>query len=44
MSDLHGGYSAKSWSLGAQSSPFDTEIAALVRAIGICALGAKEER
>ena len=37
---LCGGYRAGSWSLGAQSSAFGAELAALVRAIEICALDA----
>lgn len=43
-SDLYGGYRVESWSLGAQSPPFDAEVAALVRAIEICTLDAEEGR
>ena len=38
----HGGFRAESWSLGAQSSAFDAEVQALVRAVEICALDATE--
>ena len=44
MTDPCGGYKAESWSLGTQSSSFDAEVAALVRAIEICALDAGEGR
>ena len=37
-----GGYRSESWSLGAQSSSFDAELQALVRALEICALEAEE--
>lgn len=39
-----GGYRAEYWSLGAQSSAFDAELSALVRAVEICALDAEEGR
>ena len=40
--DSVGGYRAESQSLGGHSSAFDAELAALVRAIEICALDARE--
>lgn len=42
--DRDGGFRAEAWSLGAQSSSFDAELAALVRAVEICALDAEEGR
>ena len=42
--DVDGGYRAEPWSLGSQASPFDAEVAALVRAIEICALDAERGR
>ena len=40
--DGTGGFRSEAWSLGAQSSAFDAELQALVRAIEICALDARE--
>ena len=40
--DRAGGFRSESWSLGARSTAFDTEIQALVRAIEICALDARK--
>lgn len=37
-----GGYRLESWSLSAQSTAFDAELQALVRAVEICALDARE--
>ena len=40
--DGEGGFRSEAWSLGAQSSSFDAELQALVRAVEICALDARE--
>ena len=40
--DPTSGYKAESWSLGGMPSSFDAEFAALVRAVEICAVDAKE--